>query len=166
MLRVYDGELSEAGWPQILAGAPGDQHHYRRWMRWFGVVPAPPAPASAESAASAPSTPSAPSSDGLQVESLSFDAENRAVRIATTSKPDYKHFALNEPDRIVIDVRGTLLDTDPTTGTVTVGRDGVSRIRYCQDQLDPPVLRVVLDLEKPLPYRVETSDSEVLIRLQ
>jgi hypothetical protein len=48
---------------------------------------------------------------------------------------------------------------------VPVDQGGVKQVRYSQYQLDPPVTRVVVDLDRSLKHQVEASDDQLLIRL-
>ncbi len=58
-----------------------------------------------------------------------------------------KPFRLREPARFVIDLPGVLLDSDQRE--LIVGAGGVTRARLGQFQRQPPIARVVLDLDDP-----------------
>ncbi len=134
---------------------------------------APAAPAAP--AASAPTRttdvaaiapPPSPAS-GLSVTALSFELAGGELQIhlATTGKPAYRAFALASPDRLVVDLQGVVQQISKGSGSVPVDQGGVKQIRYSQFQLDPPVTRAVIDLDRTMKHQVEVSDDQVLIRL-
>lgn len=71
--------------------------------------------------------------------------------------------ALSGPDRIVIDFPGAL-PTREVRGFVT-NQGGIQRVRVGVFQHNPPVTRVVLDLEKATEYQLITSGNAVLLKL-
>jgi hypothetical protein len=73
-------------------------------------------------------------------------------------------FVLSDPLRLVVDFENAATDL----GQVSIPTGGglVARVRSAQLRVDPtPVVRVVLDLLKPLPYRVEPHAGGVTIRV-
>jgi hypothetical protein len=126
-------------------------------------APAPPTRPADVAAAAPPPTPAS----GLGVTAVTFEQSGGELRIqlATTGKPAYRDFALTSPDRLVIDLQGTVQRISKGSGAVPVEQAGVKQIRYSQFQMDPPVTRIVIDLDRALKRQVEASDRQLLIRL-
>jgi len=69
-------------------------------------------------------------------------------------------FYLADPDRLVLDVAGATL----RSGQVKfdgVKRGGITNVRT--SQFKPDVVRIVLDLESPLPYSIEQSGGQIRV---
>ncbi len=154
-------EVSAAPSPAVASPAP--------------VTPPPVSPAPAVSAAPAapppapsPSVaPALPPAAVLSVTTVSFEqvGDELQVHLTTTGKPAYRAFAMTAPDRVVVDLEGVMQKISSGSGSVPVQQSGVKQVRYSQFQPDPPVTRVVVDLDHPLEHQVEASDDHVLIRL-
>ncbi len=71
------------------------------------------------------------------------------------------HFALAEPDRIVIDLLG-LAPVKPTQ--YRIGRGGVQRMRIAQ--FDSDVVRVVIDIDRSVAYQVVETDGTVTLSFE
>ena len=75
-----------------------------------------------------------------------------------------KTFVLENPPRIVVDLKGAV--NKVAQRTHPVGASGVERVRVAQFATAPePVVRIVVDLEKQLPYTFESSDRGALLRV-
>jgi len=85
-----------------------------------------------------------------------------AVRIAANGVPGYESFyAEDAPDRIVLDITGA--ESRPVFSRLEIGVPPVRRVRIGQHAAEPvPVVRVVVDLDRRVPYRVE-PDAEGLL---
>lgn len=70
------------------------------------------------------------------------------------------HEAEDLPPRIVIDLPGV---RPRVAASHTVGAADLSRIRVATNSTSPLVTRVVLDLKRKVPYRVESSADEVVL---
>jgi hypothetical protein len=70
---------------------------------------------------------------------------------------------MKDPDRIVLDFRGAQFGSG--NQRVAVNQAGVLQVRVSQFQADPPVARVVIDLSKPLPARLETVGDSVVLHV-
>lgn len=129
-------------------------------------VPAAPPPRArpTDVAAVAPPTPPAAS---LSVTTISFEQVGAELQIhlAMTGRPAYRAFAMTSPDRVVVDLEGVMQRVSNGSGSVPVNQSGVKQVRYSQFQPDPPVTRVVVDLDHALKHQVEASDDHLLIRL-
>jgi len=134
-------------------------------------APAPPptraAPAPIRPTDVAAAAPPPPPASGLSVTALAFEqvGGELQIRLATTGKPAYRAFAMASPDRLVVDLQGVVQLISKGSGSVPVDQGGVKQIRYSQFQLDPPVTRAVIDLDRSLKHQVEASDHQLLIRL-
>ena len=84
------------------------------------------------------------------VESLRLSHSNQATRLVfdLSDKTDYKIFTLQNPERLVIDLKSVQQAAD--IPLPEYGQTPINKIRYAQYNRN--TLRVVLDLAKPLPY--------------
>jgi hypothetical protein len=71
--------------------------------------------------------------------------------------------AVTGPDRIVIDFPGALPSS--TLRTLAVHRGGLQRIRTGLFQSQPPITRIVLDVDGPTDYQVVPSGNSIVIKL-
>src|SRR5262245_48469054 len=123
--------------------------------------------ASAEPAASPDpqSGVTAPAAAPTELRSVSIgdDASGGPVVTLTGSGPlAYTTLELENPQRLVIDLKGTVSRVDRSQ--VAVDRGGVQRVRAGQFKRSPePVSRVVIDLDGPVPYRIDANDSGLSI---
>jgi type IV pilus assembly protein PilQ len=102
-------------------------------------------------------------SSELRSVSVARDGSGRPVVTLTGSGPlAYTTLDLENPQRLVIDLKGTVSRLDHNQ--VTVGQGGVQRVRAGQFRRSPdPVCRVVFDLDGPVPYKIENSDEGLKI---
>ncbi len=134
--------------------------------------PQPTAPAPRPTAPKPKPSPTARATAGassaLEVRGVDFVQEGGGLTVAvqTSAKPTFKAFALNSPDRVVVDVPGGKGVLQPATGRLAVGRNAVRTIRYSQFQVDPPIFRLVVDLDRPLNYRVQPGANQLRIELR
>ena len=141
------------------------------------AAPAPAAPPAPPPAASAPAVTAPPAPPGPRVASVPPARVARVRRITPAGRPDEvqvaveadgpltpRVFVLSDPLRLVVDFENAATDL----GQVSIPTGGglVARVRSAQLRVDPtPIVRVVLDLLKPLPYRVEPHAGGVTIRV-
>ena len=87
-------------------------------------------------------------------------AERTEVVIAIDGDVQFNDFAVGGPPRIVVDVRGAQerLSSDRYED---IQRGGIAGIRVGQFQ--PGVVRIVLDLDQPVEYRVTSAVGEIRI---
>ncbi len=85
-------------------------------------------------------------------------ADRTEIVIGVDGQVTATHFALENPNRIVLDLIG-LKPVMPSQ--YRVGRGGVERLRIAQ--FDPNVVRVVVDVSNAVDYKVEQSDGSVRI---
>lgn len=101
------------------------------------------------------------------VEGARYDVEDnqKIVSIVTEGKINYNVFELAGPERIVVDIEGAILNTDEEIVEIA-GDDVVKRIRLAQFQMNPNIVRVVVDLNKKIGgYNVLYEDKEIRIAL-
>jgi type IV pilus assembly protein PilQ len=84
------------------------------------------------------------------------------VTLAVDGKVRYESFLIDGPDRLVLDLLGTVSHLDQYRFDVHQG--GVSRVRAGQHTAEPvPVTRVVFDLEGPVPYTISRTDGDLVV---
>lgn len=71
--------------------------------------------------------------------------EGQSVKITADGEVEYKYFALKNPERMVIDLKGVSKSLVPSR---TEGKGIITQIRTNLFKSDPPVMRVVLDLSQ------------------
>jgi type IV pilus assembly protein PilQ len=78
--------------------------------------------------------------------------------------PGWVHaFLLRQPDRLVMDFENTVVKTP--TRKLNVSAKEVQQIRVSLFQLQPPVTRIVVDLNGPHAYQVLPAKGHVLVRI-
>jgi hypothetical protein len=146
---------------------------------------APPAPSAAPAPertapALGPATPPAPPSVRPGPPTASATPSARLVRIRRITPAEHagelrvtieadaplepRAFSMADPPRLVVDFAGAATDL----GRVSIPTGGglVARVRSAQFRAVPtPIVRVVLDLLRPLPYRIEPHAGGVTIRV-
>jgi hypothetical protein len=85
------------------------------------------------------------------------------IEIQATSRVTPETQVVTAPDRIVIDFPGAAPGAQ--LRTLPVNRGGVKAVRSGLFRSNPPVTRIVLDLNGPLPYQVFPSGSSVIVKL-
>jgi type IV pilus assembly protein PilQ len=96
---------------------------------------------------------------GLRVVPAGGRAE---VVIAVESAVAVTNFRLSSPERVVVDLRGAMLDM-PAGRYDRVARGGVINVRY--SQFRPDVVRVVIELDGPRAYEVRRESGEVRVAI-
>jgi type IV pilus assembly protein PilQ len=126
----------------------------------------PPAPetrelGTAESPLQGPPATGVAASQLYDVEIRSADGET-VVEVAGDGEFEYSTFHLENPERFVIDLSG-VVNNSPTS-VVPVGSDHVEQIRIGQFKPRPePVSRVVFDLRRMAPPRIERTSDGLLV---
>ena len=82
------------------------------------------------------------------------------VVIGVNAAVDVQDFTLDAPARVVVDLKGAILDMSRSTYD-KVARGGITNIRY--SQFRPNVVRVVIEMDTKHPYAVKRNDGEVRI---
>jgi type IV pilus secretin PilQ/predicted competence protein len=92
------------------------------------------------------------------------DGTGVTVQLASQGRLETKVFTLENPARVVIDLKGAV--NRVTRRMQPVGAAGVQRVRVAQFATAPvPVVRVVVDLDQPLPYHLEPTPEGALLRV-
>lgn len=97
--------------------------------------------------------------------SISESPEGVNIILEFTDKaPQYRHFTLSNPPRIVVD----LIDVGYSLGSKVfmVGKGGVERIRGAQYQREPQLVsRIVLDVDGFRSYSITAQENKVIIKV-
>jgi type IV pilus assembly protein PilQ len=111
-----------------------------------------------------PGTDTAMSAPGdLRDVIVSSDRDGHTVvTLAADGRLAYESQVLENPQRLVVDLKGAVSRLQ--TRQIEVGKGGVSRVRAGQYRTEPePVSRVVFDLEKEVPYRIEETAKSLVV---
>jgi hypothetical protein len=144
------------------------------------TVPAavPPAAAPPDRAASAPPAPPAPAPPAGRVASTTPSTRPVRIRRITPAEGSDelrvtieadgpltpRAFTMADPPRLVVDFESAATDLGPVS--IATGGGLVARVRSAQFRASPtPVVRVVLDLLRPVPFRVEPHAGGATIRV-
>jgi len=97
--------------------------------------------------------------------SLNEDNEQIELLLPTANKVLVKHFELQSPNRLVIDVSGSVYRV--TKQAVKIESDLIRKIRFGYgDTEQGKLVRCVFDLARKAKYSIETAEGGVLIRFQ
>ena len=92
------------------------------------------------------------------------DGTGVTISLASHGRIEGRAFTLADPPRVVVDLRGVV--NRVAKREHPVGAEGVRRVRVAQFATSPdPVVRVVVDLESDLPYRLESTEHGALVRI-
>ncbi len=87
---------------------------------------------------------------------------NDSISIDADGAMDYYDFVLEEPLRIVIDIND-VVNSLGSKAIDNLGNPFVERVRVAQYRSDPKVARVVIDMKKDAPYRIETRNESLVV---
>ncbi len=107
-----------------------------------------------------------PAARSAELDDVVAVADSTGVSVQLTGKGPLagKTFTLANPPRVVIDLPGVV--NRVTRRVQPVGAAGVQRVRVAQHATAPePVVRIAIDLDKPLPYHLEPTAQGALLRL-
>ncbi|MHB1394634.1 MAG: stalk domain-containing protein [Clostridia bacterium] len=85
------------------------------------------------------------------------------LNIVADNPIKYKSFTMSNPDRMIVDIENTLLNTE--FETKEIGKGGVTRVRVAQFSKSPNVVRVVIDLEDQTRCKLVQSNDMKTISL-
>ena len=92
------------------------------------------------------------------------DERGVSVLLAGSGPLPAKVFTLPDPDRVVIDLHGVVSRVNRRMHPVEAA--GIRRVRVSQNQLEPEaVVRIVVDLERPLPFTFESTARGGVLRV-
>ena len=108
---------------------------------------------------------SAPAQSNAQVQKVLLlpSTKDVEIEIRSTHRIVPQSQVVAGPDRLVLDFAGAVPGTQ--LRTLAVNRGGVKAVRSGLFRSNPPITRVVLDLNGPLPYQVFPSGSSVIVKL-
>ncbi len=90
-------------------------------------------------------------------------SQRTEVVIAVQGQVDYRHFTMEGPNRLIIDLLGAR-HALPQENFLGINRGGVIAVRTSQYSDD--AVRIVVELDELVPYEVSVSDGEVIIALE
>lgn len=102
----------------------------------------------------------------VDLDDLLAVADDRGVSVLLAGSGPLagKVFTLPDPDRIVVDLPGVVSRVSRRMHPVDAS--GVRRVRVSQNQVQPDaVVRIVVDLERPLPYAFESTPRGGVLRV-
>jgi type IV pilus assembly protein PilQ len=128
----------------------------------LGAQLSPPAPGVRMDVGAVSTSPAASAATSIAQVEIGRSGERTSVRVEGNGRLIYKTEQLGSPDRLVLDFSGIHL---PRPFAVFAG-DGkpLRRVRLSQFQSD--VARVVIDLERNVPYHLRTEGTSVTIELE
>ncbi len=91
------------------------------------------------------------------------NADAMEVEIQTSGAIAPNTQAITGPDRIVVDFPGALPSAE--LRSLTVNRGALKSVRSGLFFKDPPITRIVLDLDKAQPYRISSTQNAVVVKL-
>jgi type IV pilus assembly protein PilQ len=130
-------------------------------VRFTGAPAVTPSKEAIAAAAAAISQEAPPSH--IRNVSVSQGGQGVNVEINGSGPLTAKTMRLNSPERVVLDIPNSLLDGRPRE--IAVNSNGVKDVRVGRYQANPPVTRVVLDLEASRDFEVVPSGNRLTLRL-
>jgi type IV pilus secretin PilQ/predicted competence protein len=92
------------------------------------------------------------------------DSTGVSVQLNSQGPLEVKAFTLENPPRVVVDLKGVV--NRVSRRVHPVGTAGVKQVRVAQFATSPePVVRVVVDLDQQMPYRVDSTAQGALLRV-
>ncbi|MEM4368537.1 MAG: AMIN domain-containing protein, partial [Candidatus Anstonellales archaeon] len=89
-------------------------------------------------------------------------ASDKSVKVICSAKPEFSKFYLDSPPRVVVDIKDSILKFEKEE--VIVDSSYIKKVRIRQFKTEPQkIVRVVLDLVKKSPYKVEVDNSDIII---
>src|SRR5208282_3337047 len=139
--------------------------HFRALLGMAALLSAPAFAQTPPQASSQPSARNA-SPNGARVQHVVVRGTDAAmeVEIQTSGSPVAPDTqVMTGPDRIVVDFPGALPAAE--LRALTVNRGVLKGVRTGLFFNNPPITRIVLDLEEPQSYQISTTQSAVVVRL-
>ena len=95
--------------------------------------------------------------------SIVEDDQELTLSLRTTTKPEFKYFELDSPNRIVVDVEGS--EFKVSHQSLRLRTDLIQKIRFGYGESQQgKLVRCVFDVSRKNPYTIEASDSGLVIR--
>jgi len=90
------------------------------------------------------------------------DSVQIEVMLSAPVKPSAS--VTSDPARLILDFPSTTAST--TQQHVVVNANGIRQVRYALYKSDPPVTRVVVDMDRPYPYEVRSDGNRVTLEVK
>ena len=84
------------------------------------------------------------------------------IEVTASSPLKARAMKLSAPDRVAVDFLDVLVNTPQR---IDVNRGPVLRVRAAQFRVTPRIARIVVDLSRPVAYRLENAGSKIVIKL-
>ena len=92
------------------------------------------------------------------------DPTGVSVQLVAKGRLEGKPFTLADPPRVVVDFKGVI--NKVARRVQPVGAAGVQRVRVAQHATAPePIVRVVVDLDQPMPFELTSTPQGAVLRL-
>ena len=152
---------------EIQAQAVSDGLQIRVQQFAANAAPAPASPAAAVPSPFASAARPAAASRRAALREVSVvqpeGATGLEIEILADSELSYKTLKLSNPDRLVVDLDNTVNQIKQRR--LDVNTPPLKTIRIAQFRNDPPVARVVMDLDSQVPYQVRNQANGLVIAL-
>ena len=96
----------------------------------------------------------------VYITSIKYSSVSKRVRIAYDGDIEYKHMFLTNPNRIVIDIENAELKTEGPK-EINIKNNVITSIRF--SQYDEDAVRIVLDLDEKVDYKINRRSSELQV---
>lgn len=94
------------------------------------------------------------------LKSVEVVEDGKGVLLRVDGNVEYKYFSLKDPDRLVVDLKGISKNLAPPK---IEGKGIIQSVRSSLFKSDPPVMRVVLDLNENARFIIKKGDDGLLI---
>ena len=126
-------------------------------------------PASKETEAAPELKPAAPSlegSEGLTAIRVTPLEDGVDIFVAIKGRPQVQSFRVEDPNRVVLDVPGAVLEAPREQHVQRVDSTWVTRVRVAQNDIEPPLVRLVIEVPQFPAVNSSVSDAGVAIRVR
>jgi AMIN domain len=115
----------------------------------------------------APSGPRSGSGGAITMSALRILGQGDALQIlaATDGQPEYKMFRVDNPDRVVIDMAGVRQEIPREGREQRLSNSIVTTVRVAQNQIDPPMVRLVLEVKSFPELQILARPDGLLINI-
>ncbi len=91
-----------------------------------------------------------------RVTKVTFADEKVTVQLNAPVK--WSAYMLDKPDRLVLDLPGMILD-EKVTKSLSSKMDAITQVRTAQNSISPPLVKLVVDFKKVIPYKITEQDE-------
>lgn len=111
-----------------------------------------------------PVAPAYSRADPPRITAVTVKTQGNALLLAVTATGPltYRTMQLATPPRLVVDMPGAVVD-NAVPPLINVNRGGLTRVRVAQFQVRPPIARVVVDMDSPVPYSISTVTPSTVV---